>query len=290
MKAITVKTAFKILMVIFGSGFFTACNQGSKFKEDLKIESVELSEDYNAVDDNETSDLKPDVTSSNTPKDLKIIKTANSRYKVKNIKKATNSIKHMAFKYNAYISDLRFENDQYRKEMRFTIKIPSLHFDALMDSIDVISEFTDYENITTKDVTEEYVDLQTRLKTKIEVKERYEFILRKKAITVEDILATEDKLRIIQEEIESAQGRLNFLTNKVAYSTIQIDLYETVAFKDEPTSYTKSFWSKMKEGLVFGWELIESILLGVVYLWPIVLLGILVVWFVRVRLKRRRNA
>lgn len=290
MEAITVKTIFKILMVIFGLGFFIACNQNVKYKEDVSVESADVTESYDAVDNQISAQLKPDVTSNNTPKDLKIIKTANSRYQVKNIKKATNTIKQMAFKYGAYISDLRFENDQYRKEMRFTIKIPSLHFDALMDSIDVISEFTDYENITTKDVTEEYVDLQTRLNTKIEVKERYELILRKRAITVEDILATEDKLRIIQEEIESAQGRLNYLTNKVAYSTIQIDLYETVDFKAEPEVYNKSFRSKTREGLVFGWELIESILVGVIYLWPIVLFAILIVWFVRVRLRRNKKA
>lgn len=289
MKAITVKTAFKILMVIFGLCLFAACNQNVKYDEALSVESVDVSENYDAVKDDLAPQLKSKATSNNTPRDLKIIKTANSRYKVKNIKSATNKIKQMAFKYDAYISDLRFENDQYRKEMRFTIKIPSVHFDALIDSIDVISEFTDYENITTKDVTEEYVDLQTRLNTKIEVKERYELILRKKAITVEDILATEDKLRIIQEEIESAQGRLNYLTNKVAYSTIQIDLYETVAFKDEPSSYTKSFWSKIKEGLVFGWGLIESILVGVIYLWPIVLLGLLIYFFARNRMNRNKR-
>ena len=80
-----------------------------------------------------------------------------------------------------------------------------------MDSINNSVEFIDYENITTKDVTEEYIDLESRLNTKLEVKQRYESILRKQAKTVKDILATEEKLQIIQEEIESVQGRLKYL-------------------------------------------------------------------------------
>lgn len=46
-----------------------------------------------------------------------------------------------------------------------------------MDSINSVVEFVEFENITTKDVTEEYIDLETRLKTKQEVKQRYEDIL-----------------------------------------------------------------------------------------------------------------
>ena len=289
MKAITVKTAFKILTVILMMGLCVACNQHDKYREEVSVSEVDISEDYEAIAKNQVDDVNPEITTSAMPQNLKIIKSASSRYKVKNVKQATNAIKQMASKYDAYISDLRFENDNYRREMRFTVKIPAVYFDALMDSVSSVSEFIEYENITTKDVTEEYLDLQTRLNTKIEVKARYENILRKNAKTVEDILATEDKLRIIQEEIESAQGRLNYLTNKVSYSTIQIDLYETVAFKNEPTSYTKTFWSKIKEALVFGWDLIESIFIGLLYVWPLVILGLLTVFFVRNRMKRRHK-
>ena len=123
----------------------------------------------------------------NIPLDLKIIKSATARYKVKNVKQATYKIKAIAQKHGAYISDLRFQNDLYKKENRFTIKVPQKYFDIVMDSVNAVVDFVEYENITTKDVTEEYIDLETRLKTKLEVKERYESILRKNAKTVEDI-------------------------------------------------------------------------------------------------------
>lgn len=94
---------------------------------------------------------------------------------------ATKNIKELAKTYEGYISDLYFKNNSYTIENRFTVKIPKEYFDVFLDSIRNQIEFIDYENITTRDVTEEYFDAESRLKTKSEVKERYEEILRKKA-------------------------------------------------------------------------------------------------------------
>ena len=107
----------------------------------------------------------------------------------------------------------------------------------------------------------------------------------------DSILATEDKLRIIQEEIESAQGRLKYLTNKVSFSTIQIDLYEMVVFKEEPRAYNKTLWSKSKEGLVFGWNFLENIFVAVLHVWPLLILsGILAFWFRgKIKPKKAKN-
>ncbi|MDO5978077.1 DUF4349 domain-containing protein [Flavivirga spongiicola] len=264
-----------------------ACNQAMENK-DYALSKVDVTEEHAAygTETNDDVSLSPQAEIK-MPKELKIIKSAKARYKVANVKMTTHKIRQLAGKYEAYISDLRFENNLHSIENRFTIKVPKQYFDVLMDSIKNIVEFVEYENVTTKDVSEEYVDLETRLKTKLEVKQRYETILRKKAKTVEDILATEEKLRIIQEEIESAQGRLKFLTNKVAYSTIQIDLYETVAYKEAPESYSKTFLSKTKEGFSFGWNIIKSIVLGIIYLWPIAVLSIFIFFFVRKRLRKK---
>jgi hypothetical protein len=252
---------------------------------------VDVDESFEAVESAEAEEapittFKPDATITKTPSDLKIIKTASARYKVKDVKLATEQIRAIAIQYDAYISDLRYENNLYQKENRFTIKVPQQHFDLIMDSIGKVVEFVEYENITTKDVTEEYIDLQGRLATKLEVKKRYEEILRKNAKTVEDILNTEEKLRVLQEEIESAQGRLKYLTNRVAYSTLQIDLYETVEYTEEPSRYKKTFGDKTKEGLSFGWNMIETVVLFFIHIWPLILFGLVLVFLIRRWLKK----
>ena len=283
MKAMRVKNGLKFLVIIMFT-FMFGCKQNN-YKESISTENVELSEDYAVVEDKE---MVSKFTSDNTnvPLNLKIIKTASSRYKVKNIEKATREIKAIAQKHGAYISDLRFQNDLYKKENRFTIKVPQMYFDTVMDSVNTVVDFVEYENITTKDVTEEYIDVETRLKTKLEVKARYEAILRKNAKTVEDILLTEDKLRIIQEEIESAQGRLKYLTSKVAFSTIQIDLYESVEYKVEPETYTKTFWDETKQGFANGWWYIESFVIVLINLWPLLIIAFVILFFVKKRLKK----
>ena len=280
----TLKLGLKIGLLSFIFLGFSACETGN-YKSDVSVESVDITDNYKAVEEATAYDVteKPAVKDSKIkteyPKELKIIKSANARYKVKSVQLSTEEIKLLASSMSAYISDLRFQNNLYSKENRFTIKVPQESFDTLLDSIHNVVDFVEYENITTQDVTEEYMDLNTRLKTKLEVKKRYEEILRKNAKTVKDILATEDKLRQLQEEIESAQGRLKYLTNRVAYSTIQIDLYEEVEYTEKPVRYTKTFVDKATDGLKFGWELIQGFILAVLHIWPLVLIVTgLVIW------------
>ncbi|MDO5968690.1 DUF4349 domain-containing protein [Flavivirga aquimarina] len=288
MKVNQSKTIFKFFLISLILFSFLACNNSSNYKEDIMVADVDINEDFESVkEDDYNFALNQDASTNSLPENLKIIKSAKAKYKVKNVKKATDQIKKLAQKHNAYISDLRFKSNLYNKENRFTIKVPKQYFESIMDSVSSLVEFIDYENITTQDVTEEYIDIQTRLKTKLEVKARYESILRKNAKTVEDILATEDKLRIIQEEIEAAQGRLKYLTNKVSYSTIQIDLYETVEYKEEPNTYNKTFWSKFKEGISFGWDFIESLVIGIIHIWPVIIIGLLTFIFIKKRLKHK---
>jgi hypothetical protein len=243
------------------------------------VESEEQTKEATLLDSDRIKTKKNNVDTK-----LKIIKNANCRIKVKQVEEVTMLAKKIASKYQGYVSDERFTNTNYTKENRFTIRIPQDQFDVVLDSICKLAEFVDYKNISTLDVTEEYIDITSRLKTKLDVKERYEVILRTKAKTVEDILKTEEKLNQLQEEIESAQGRLRYLSNKVSYSTIQVDVYQTVIPKEEPAGYHPHFLDKAKEGLFFGWSIIENLTLLLFYIWPLLLLGtVIFVYFKWIR-------
>lgn len=269
---------FKALLILVFA-MLLGCDQNNQTADKLDFETVS-----NAYQDNEgviSTSQKVVV-----PKDLKIIKTGEVRYQVKNVEQSTAKIKGIIQQIGGYISNMRFSNNRYALENRFTVKIPQSQFDLVLDSINNAVMFIDYENISTKDVTEEYMDLETRLKTKLEVKSRYESILRKQAKTVKEILETEEKLGDLQEEIESAQGRLKYLQNRVDYSTIVIELYEKVEYKEEPISYEKSFWSKSKEGFIQGWSLISLMVIGMINVWPFILFSCLIILWLR---RRKRN-
>ena len=306
MNAITLKRIVKSYLLVFLFLISSSCTTNTDYKkESIALENVDLRNDYDGVNDDKELDEKLDDKAtgrsngltasqtsqfrvSNIPKDLKIIKTASTRYKVKSIAQALADIKNVMHINGGYISELRFDKDYQKKQNRFTIKIPKENFDVMLDGIQKFAEETDYVNISTTDVTEKYMDIQTRLKTKLEVKERLEAVLRKNAKTVKDILATEGQLRIIQEEIEAAQGKIKYMSSRVAFSTIQVEIYETITYKEKPVSYKKGFFAKATEGLSAGWNSIQNLAIGILYVWPIILLIIVgIIFFKRWRKARK---
>ena len=218
----------------------------------------------------------------------KIIKTANIRFQVRDLKASTNRIEVLTKRHDGLISNMNQTNSNYSIQNYLTIRVPSEQLDTFIASIAKESIFTDYTRIKSQDVTEEYVDVQTRLATKKEVRDRYIEILRSKAKTVEDVLAAEEKIRVIQEEIESAEGRLNYIKNKAKLSTINIELYQEVAYAKTPNLYKKPYLTKLKEGFSNGWHLIQDITIGLVNIWPILLIiGFLFIMRKKIKLKIR---
>ncbi|MBQ4803374.1 DUF4349 domain-containing protein [Aquimarina sp. MMG015] len=271
----------KLIRNVIGVGCLVisfSCSQVEKSystaTENIVMEDTGETPALNAFETEDEIKIKNETENANNR--LKIIKNASCRIKVGSVEEVTTLSKNIAAKYNGYVSDERFTNTNYSKENRFTIRIPQDKFDEVLDSICALAEFVDHKNISTVDVTEEYIDINSRLKTKLEVKQRYETILRTKAKNVEDILLTEDKLRELQEEIDAAKGRLKYMSNKVSFSTIQLDMYETVLPKDEPKKYVKSFVDRAEDGLSFGWNLLQHLFLVLFYVWPLLLLGVLI--------------
>jgi len=227
------------------------------------------------------------------PISRQIIKTAEYRIQVKNVEASSRSVNALAEQSGGFVSASELTNSSYEITNKITIRVPSGRFDSLLNAIGGEAIFTNYRRISSEDVTEEYVDIETRLKTKREVRDRYNEILRTKAKTVEDVLKAEEQIRVIQEEIEAKEGRLRFLKNQVGMSTVHLEIYQEIEYRPEPTVYKKSFGSKLLNALENGWELIQAIVLGLFSIWPLVLTGGLLVWkwgWFRSRFRRKKKA
>lgn len=281
------KSNTSILKVLFlfivSSLLYISCttNESDANFESIAIESTGETPSFKSVAFQEQENTAIEITQPN----IKIIRNATLKIKVNDVMTATRIARNYARQNGGYISDERMNTTSYRKENRFTIRVPQTHFDMLLDSVSAISKTIETKNITTVDVTEEYIDIQSRLHTKKEVKERYESILRGKAKTIEEVLLAEEKIRKLQEEIEAAEGKLRYMSNKVTFSTIQLDFYEELPVEELPIDEGPTFFSKIKDGLSFGLSMIEGVILLLAHIWPVTIAGI----FLGVFLYRRRK-
>ena len=236
----------------------------------------------------QTQPVKPDEV----PVPRQIIKTANYRIQVKNVNESSQRANQLALKHGGYVSESELNNSNYEITNAITIRVPASRFDSLLEDLGGEAIFTQYKRISSQDVTEEFVDITIRLKTKKEVRDRYVDILRNKAKTVQDVLKAEEQIRIIQEEIEAKEGRLRYLKDQVGMSTIHLELYQEIEYKPEPDVYRRSFGSKILSGLENGWELMQGIVIFLVSIWPLLILGGLIFWrrrWVWAKLRRKKS-
>lgn len=215
----------------------------------------------------------------------KLIHTADIRFRVENLEKVSDMIDDAAKKYGGYVSTANLTSSNNESVNTLSIKIPSTNFDVFLKDICKNSTHMDRKNISTQDVTEEHVDIEARLKNKREAMAKYEAALKNKAKTTEDVIKTEEQIRAIQEEIEAKEGRLNYLKNQVAYSTVSIQIYQQIEYKENPDAVTESFGSKAGSGFSIGWNVVQTILIGMITVWPILLIAGLTFYFVRKKLK-----
>jgi len=214
----------------------------------------------------------------------KIIKTANLEIRVEDYLSSRKTIQQKIAARQGYLQSEQETNDGYRLQNSLTIRVETEQFDTLVEDLAKVGSYIHNKNITAQDVTEEFVDLEARLKTKREVEQRYLDILRR-ANSIPDILSVEGALRHIREEIEAKEGRLRYLSDQVGYSKIHLVMYQQLDHRIEPGP---GFWSKIWQGLQGGWDALLVVLIGLAYLWPLWLIIGLIIWWIRRAVQKRR--
>jgi hypothetical protein len=126
------------------------------------------------------------------------------------------------------------------------IRIPQTNFQDFLHEAQGQATEVIQRNITGQDVTEEYVDLESRLKSKTVVAERLTSFM-KSAEKTEDLLKISKDLASVQEEIETIEGRMKFLDNQTSLSTITITLYENKVIIPEIDNDKLNTWEKTKK-------------------------------------------
>jgi len=245
--------------------------------------AVSLEEDV-AVQDDSAIDQNKSESSINKKK---IIKDGSMSIKTKDITSSKKSIDEIVKKFNSYYDTEELNNNGVGTYLNLKLRIPTDNFEKLIKAIENGKDEIARKSIHSRDVTEEFVDIEARLSNKRDYLKRYKDLLLK-ASTVKDIVDVEENIRKLQEEIESKEGRLKYLRDQVDYSTLEIELFQEKAyiFKAEQQD---NFIERIKNAISQGWTALALFILWGISLWPflIILFSIYLIW--RRIIKQRKN-
>ena len=284
---------FIAALLIFS--FFISCNREGKVAE-LKSAEYDLADtkgtlnqqsiekDKQQIPVGKYSPLATDTSASSSPApvntspdwDNKIIKTASVKLEIKDFKKYSDYIHNSVKLYGAYVAQEEQTLTDEKSETVITIKVPVAQFETMMNKLPGDDGEVMEKKINTDDVTGEVVDTKGRLEAKKQMRLKYlEFL--KQSKNMEEVLQVQNEINSIQEQIESAAGRVNFLSHQAAFSTINLTFYQPMdGFK--PTDSAPSFLIRITASFKTGMSWMADLLVGLISIWPL-LLAIFVIYF-----------
>ncbi|HEY1214043.1 MAG TPA: DUF4349 domain-containing protein [Bryobacteraceae bacterium] len=211
--------------------------------------------------------------------DKKIIKTAELDLEVKSFGTFTRRLHQSVKAMGGYIAQEEESRSEAEISNNVTIKVPVAAFDDLVSQIPADSDRLVDKKITSQDVTMEMVDTKSRLESKKEVRERYLELLRQ-AHSMKDILAVQNEINDIQQDMEAAAGRIAYLGHSAAYSTINLKFYQ-VLVREAPDDRSPSFVHRLKDAIADGWDGFSNFLIGLLHVWPFLIGAGFVFYWVR---------
>lgn len=257
-----------------------------------KSDGFSYDADY-AVMPEEAPVPNPTNTSSQSATNRKIIKTGSLTVEAVEYDQCIDSINKLISDAGGYVEASK--ESKYRAGQRYsdiTVRIPQENFDSFMNGVLAVGNVTG-KSINANDVTESYVDVQSRLNVLKEEKASLMKIM-ESAETVEDLMYVQNRLYDVIEEIESYEARLRTYDSQIDYSEITITVEEVE--KETPVeeeTWGQEFKRRVKESLENFWEFLKGFGIGIVVVLPWLIIpaviAIVVIVIVRTAIKRRRK-
>jgi len=106
-----------------------------------------------------------------------------------------------------------------KRDREITVRVPRARFEPTLSAIDKIGDVL-HRDVQAQDVTDEYVDVEIRIKNARAMQVRLKQLLDK--ASVKEALEIEKEMRRVTEELELLEGKLKLLKDRIAYSTITV--------------------------------------------------------------------
>jgi hypothetical protein len=223
-----------------------------------------------------------------------IVRTAEMSLETDSPDAAQKKVKALAESKGGFIltsETNRYEDGSSKERVSTTVvfRVPTAAFDATIETLRTIGSHVWNEKVAAQDVTEEYVDVEARLKAQRAIEEQFLAIL-KEPKSVHDILDVQQKLGEVRTEIERVEGRRRYLESQASESTITVHLESHVDAVDlEGPGFGKSVRLAARDVVSVGIDIVNGVIRLVGYLIPIGLLIVLPLYLLLRAAIRRRH-
>lgn len=305
MKKALVISAISLSVITFSCG---ANMEHDPYRESVSESSAYYSDslvEYDDYEKEETQKDKKDLNSmsssaaveNNKDSIRKFIRTANIKFKVKDVVTSTYAIEDIVNKHNGFVTytnlsstitkvettpisaDSSLETTYYTVINSLTLRVPNTKLDTTLKDISKYVDFLDFRIIQADDIHLSLVANQMKQKRS---EENEEILTEKvKSSSSNNDYAT---AKIIESKEQADQAKLAKLQmmDLVNYSTVTIFIYQRESLKreviqnnDNIEAYEPSFGSKVGSSLKTGLKGLEAIALFLITIWPLLIMGII---------------
>jgi len=213
-----------------------------------------------------------------TAEERMIVRTGEMSLVVEEVTQACNKIAQLAVSFNGYVVSSRISGEEEEMRGWISIRVPDDKFDQTLAELRELAVRVTSESTSSEDITEEYVDLESRLKNAEATEQQYLALL-EKAEEVEDILRIYESLSRVRSEIEQIKGRMQYLERSSSMSLISVRLEPEATAKP----LVRAGWSALEalksaiRGIVIAGQWLGTIAIWLLIFIPIwgTILGII---------------
>lgn len=288
-------STFILLLLLVLSITLCSCGANSASVEEIEIDDNTLEKEYDE-DQLASSMLKPD-----TAIDAKIIRTFSIRGETKDFDSAIDAITKQLSSVNGYVEQSNITGGQtlssgrkIEKRATYVLRIPADKVDSFLENTKGSLNITSSSESST-DVTLDYYDIESRLKT-LESKKIALDAMLEEAKTIDEILLIQDNLYQVISDIESYQSKLNTYDSKVNYSTVNLEIVEVVEYTElekEEAAFGKRIGQAFKNSWKNFGKFLQGLAVFLVAAFPTLLvlaaITFLVIFIIRKSKKKNKN-
>jgi hypothetical protein len=282
------KTITKLGLVTFAFAVtLYSCKQAEATAEEAVSENVKLEKSADTI------------ANLVQKKDLnrKFIRTADIKFKVKNVPQSTYAIENTTAKFGGFVTytnlqsdisektktkisqDSTLETTKYNVENNITIRVPNTQLDTILKTISKQIDFLDFRVIKADDVSLQILANQLAQNRSTSQEKRVQKAIDTKGKKLTTIIDAEENLNAKKEANDSKKLENLSLQDQVNFSTVTLQIYQRETIKQEIVAnekmYRQNIGSKIIDGLRTGWFMLEEIIAFLIQLWSLFLIGII---------------